>query len=154
MELKCPYFNNGDPIPEKYTCLGENINPPLEFINVPQTAQSLVLIIEEVDAATKPWIHWLVFNIRPSVRGIEEGCIPKYSMEGLSSNKTNGYEGFRPKYDSCTQNYHFRLFALNIRFYVSDEVDKEDMEVFMYGHIIDQAVLKGTINAAKLKMVS
>lgn len=154
MEITCPFFKNGEPIPEKYTCLGENINPPLDFIDVPKTAQSLVLIIEDIDATPKPWTHWLIFNILPSEKGIQEGRIPKFAMEGLSNNHTFGYEGPCPKYFKGTHHYLFRLIALNTRFYISGEVEREELEVFMDGHIIEEAVLMGTCTSKKLEMVS
>jgi len=40
MAITSPAFANGGAIPQKYTCNGASVNPPLEFVNVPQTAHS------------------------------------------------------------------------------------------------------------------
>ena len=69
MKITSPAFNNGEPIPVKYTCDGPNISPPLKFSDIPKGTQSMVLMVEDPDAPAKPWVHWLVFNIPPHVRG-------------------------------------------------------------------------------------
>jgi len=43
-------FQNNEKIPEKYTCRGKDINPPLKIENIPQKTQSLVLMIDDPDA--------------------------------------------------------------------------------------------------------
>lgn len=153
MKLKCPYFQHGESIPKQFTCLGENINPPLEFENVPKNAQSLVLVIEDIDASPKPWTHWLLFNILPTEPGIKEGRMPRHAMEGLSNNHTYGYEGPCPKYFNGTHRYVFKLIALDTRFYVSGDIEKEELDVFMNGHIIDEAILIGTCTSKMLETI-
>ena len=54
MQLKSRAFEDGGMIPVKFTCEGPNISPPLEFIDVPAEAKSLVLMIEDPDAEAKP----------------------------------------------------------------------------------------------------
>lgn len=63
MRLASPHFTNNELIPERFTCYGDNVNPMLEFHDIPAEAKSLVLIFEDVDAPANPWVHWLVFNI-------------------------------------------------------------------------------------------
>jgi phosphatidylethanolamine-binding protein (PEBP) family uncharacterized protein len=40
-------FESNSTIPKKYTCSGENINPPLELGGIPKEAKSLVLKIKK-----------------------------------------------------------------------------------------------------------
>src|SRR3989344_1764542 len=80
MNLKSSAFANGGEIPSKYTCDGENINPPLEISGVPKNAVSLILIVDDPDAikpAGKVWDHWIVWNIAPDVKNIDEDSIPE-----------------------------------------------------------------------------
>jgi phosphatidylethanolamine-binding protein (PEBP) family uncharacterized protein len=68
-------FSQGGHIPKKYSCEGENINPPLEISNIPDEAQTLALIVEDPDAPSGIFYHWLVWNIPPN-EPITEGYIP------------------------------------------------------------------------------
>jgi len=77
MELMSTAFADGDAIPSRYTCDGENINPPLTFSSIPEDVQSLVLIMEDPDVpkSIRPdgmWDHWVVFNIPPETTGVAE----------------------------------------------------------------------------------
>lgn len=60
MRLTSPTFKNNEPIPVKYTCDGEDINPPLEIADVPESAKSLVLIVDDPDAPAGTFTHWII----------------------------------------------------------------------------------------------
>src|SRR5476651_1677119 len=84
MKITSPAFEDQKNIPSKYTCTGENINPPLQFSDIPQEAKSLVLIVDDPDAPGGTWVHWVIYNITPSVTGIVEQAIPKDAIEANS----------------------------------------------------------------------
>lgn len=96
-------------IPPKYTCDGENINPPLDIKNLPKGTRSMALIVEDPDAPIGIWDHWVVWNIFPG-RRIKENTIP--GTEGINSFQTRNYLGPCPP--SGIHRYFFRVFALNI----------------------------------------
>src|SRR5437762_3345875 len=121
LELTCPEFKNGESIPQKYTCDGPNISPPLHIKKVPLNAKSLVLIIED-PSSTIPWVHWLVFNIPPSATEFKENNIPEGATEGLCNGNTFGYEGPCPPENKHT--YEFQLYALDIVLELKPESDK------------------------------
>lgn len=73
MKLTSTVFENNGLIPDKYTCDGEDVNPPLKIHDVPKNAKSLVLIIEDPDAPVGVWDHAIVFNIEPEFSEIREG---------------------------------------------------------------------------------
>ena len=147
MELKSPLFKHGEIIPEYYTCLGPNINPPLQIEDVPPNAKSLVLVFEDVDATPKPWTHWMLFNI-PVVTGIiKEGSIPKGAVESLANNHSFGYEGPCPKYFKGTHHYWFRIYALNTQLDLPAATEREEIEEKMKDHIIEKAELLGLCTA-------
>ena len=74
MELKIesPAFNEGDFIPSKYTCDDVNISPPLKFGESPSGTKSLALISDDPDAPMGTWVHWVMYNIPPTVQELPE----------------------------------------------------------------------------------
>jgi len=143
MEIKSPVFEHGEVVPEKYTCFGPNINPPLQFTNVPEGTQSLVLIFEDVDATPKPWTHWMIFNIPATVAEVSEGIVPEGAVEGLCNNHTFGYEGPCGKYFKGAHHYWFRLYALKTKLDLPAASEREDVEEKMQEHLLAKAELLG-----------
>jgi Raf kinase inhibitor-like YbhB/YbcL family protein len=142
MKLTSPAFEQNQPIPAKYTCDGANHNPPLTFTQVPEEAQSLVLVVEDLDAPMKVFTHWLVYNIPPSTQQIREHEVPPNSMEGVNDFGRRGYGGPCPP--SGTHRYVCRLFALNTRLDLPQGTTKEEVLATMKGREIASAELAGT----------
>lgn len=149
MEIVSPAFAPGEHIPRKYTCEGENISPPLDFIDVPLEAESLVLMIEDPDALAKPWVHWLVFNIPPQCGGFEEGRIPNGAQEGLCNGNTFGYEGPCPPTTEM-HTYLFKLYALGTVLLIPNESDRKAVLEAMEGCVLTSAVMVGTYIREKI----
>src|SRR3989344_6010715 len=82
MNIKSPAFVHNSSIPEKYTCDGDNVNPPLEISDVPSGAKSLALIVDDPDA-NPLWTHWVLWNISPSEREIKEASTTPSAVEGI-----------------------------------------------------------------------
>lgn len=141
MQITSPAFKNNDKIPEKYTCEGLNINPTLKFHDVPAGTKSLVLMVEDPDAAAKPWVHWLVFNIPLTAGGFIENSIPPGAIEGICNGGTVGYEGPCPP--KGLHQYLFKLYALDIILDIPDTSDRRTVLREMNGHVIAEAVLRG-----------
>ncbi len=141
MKISSPAFENNQFIPVKYTCDGEDINPPLQIENVPKEAKSLVLIVDDPDAPIGIWSHWVVFNIDPSVQFIEEDSSPEGAVEGLNDFKKHSYGGPCPP--SGTHHYYFRLYALDTTLDLSSEATREDVLEAIKGHILASAELIG-----------
>ncbi len=136
-------FEHDQEIPRPYTCLGPNISLPLQFEDLPEGTESLVLIFEDVDATPRPWTHWMVFNIPPSTVKTDEGTIPQGGVEGLANNHSFGYEGPCPRYFHGTHHYWLRLYALDRMLDLPANSERENVEQAMKGHILDQAELLG-----------
>ena len=94
MKITSSAFQNNKTIPSKYTCQGENLSPPLEFSNIPKNAKALVLIMDDPDAPSGTFTHWLVWNIPSKVTEIEEDerIRIKNTSKNLSSIKKNIYK--------------------------------------------------------------
>ena len=108
LKIDSPAFENEEMIPVKYTCQGENINPPLIIRDIPQGAKSLVLIMEDPDAPNGTFDHWLLWNI-PVSGTIDENT--KAGTSGINDFGKTGYGGPCPP--SGTHRYFFRVYALD-----------------------------------------
>jgi len=142
MKLTSPAFADKLPVPVKYTCKGSNVSPPLEFLDVPKDAKSLVLIIEDINAKTQ-WIHWLVYNIPASTSFFDEAKVPEGAIEGICNDGKKGYEGPCPKYFQGIHHYSFRLYALDTVLNVPAFADAKVIQSEMENHIIASAELTG-----------
>ena len=141
MELSSPVFKNNQKIPQKYTCDGENINPPFDIDNVPDDAKSLALIVEDPEAPGETWSHWILWNISPLTFKIKEGSLPKGVTQGLNDFQKHSYVGPCPP--SGIHHYHFRLFALDKIFDFKSSFERKDLEEGIKKNIIESAKLIG-----------
>lgn len=142
LKIESPAFNNEGMIPLKYTCDGENINPPLVITGIPENTKSLVLIVEDPDAPAGTWIHWTVWNISPATNEIPENSVPQGAVEGITDFGSPGYGGPCPP--SGKHRYFFKLYSLDITLDLAPSATVEDIEEAIQGHIIESAELMGT----------
>lgn len=141
MQIQSVMFQDNEFIPMQYTCEGENINPPLLFLEVPQEAVSLVLIVDDPDAISGLWTHWVVFNIPPDTHEIGEGSTPP-GIEGTTSYAKPGYGGPCPP-NEPVHHYRFKLYALDTMLDLDESATREQIETAMSTHVIDEAELIG-----------
>lgn len=145
MQLTSPLFEHEGFIPPEFTCDGEDHNPPLEFLGVPDGTESFVLFLEDVDVPRDiredgMWDHWIVFNVPGTVRKIDPGEEPIGQFgEGTTGNL--GYHGPCPP--DREHRYFFRLFALDTVLDLPDGAKKQEIMEAMKSHVLDEAVLMG-----------
>ena len=141
MKINSPAFENDQLIPSQHTCDGENISPPLVISGVPEKAKSLVLIVDDPDAPTGTWDHWLLWNIDPTTVIVEEDTIPEGAIQGTNGFSEQSYGGPCPPED--THRYFFKLYALDSELLLEETATSQEIEKVMEGHILDQAELIG-----------
>jgi len=146
LELKSPVFEEGGWIPEKYTCDGENVSPPLEWNGLPDGTASLALICDDPDAPMGTWVHWVVFNIPPETDGLPENVPPERELrqggrQGINDFRKIGYGGPCPP--GGTHRYYFKLYALDCSIDLPAGITKDNLVAAMEGHILEQAILMG-----------
>lgn len=141
MKITSPAFSFNQLIPVKYTGDGDDVSPPLNFSGIPKKTKSLVLIVDDPDAAAGDWVHWLVYNLPPDIKGFNEGKIPKGVEEGL--NGTGGIGWVGPCPPSGRHHYYFKLYALDQMLEFDQEADKTSLLEMMNSHILAQAELVG-----------
>lgn len=151
MQIASSAFENNGSIPIKYTCDGENINPPLHFIDVPLNAKSLVLFMDDPDVpkylkADGIFDHWVLYNIAPNTLEIPEGQNPRCQI-GLNSRNEKKYTGPCPP--DREHRYFFKLYALDNVLEIENDPTKSIIEQYMEGHILAKAILVGRYNKQK-----
>ena len=138
-------FSSGGEIPKKYGYKNDNVSPPIKIKGVPSDANSLALIMDDPDAMKavgRVWVHWIIWNIDPSISEISEGSSPSGSIEGKTDFGEIGYGGPAPPDKKHT--YIFKLFALKTKLDLKKGSTKAQLEKAMNGQILDQTILKGT----------
>ena len=141
MKLTSPAFQHQQRIPAKYTCDGQDINPQLQFADVPEAAESLVLIMDDPDAPRGTWVHWTVWNMDPQTSEIAENSTPPGAVQGMTDFRRPGYGGPCPP--SGTHRYFFKLYALGAKLNLPAKTDKSALEKAMEWHILARAELVG-----------
>jgi len=131
-------FDNNSKIPKRYTCDGDDINPPLEIKGIPKEAKSLVLIVDDPDAPRGTWEHWNVWNI-PIKNKIEENTIP--GIEGINDFGKHSYRGPCPPYG--VHRYFFKIYALDKKLSIHVHSRKKEVAKAMSNHIIAKGELIG-----------
>ena len=109
MKITSPDFTDGQSIPSRFTCDGEDVNPKLEIKDVPKTAKSLALVVDDPDAPMGTWTHWILVDIPANTK-----VIPQDSLIGRqikNSFKREDWGGPCPP--SGTHRYYFKLYALD-----------------------------------------
>lgn len=141
LRLTCPAFIPGGKIPKIYTCDGNppagGVSPPLIIEGVPEKAKSLALIVDDPDAPMGTWVHWIVWNIKPSQHKIEEDSVPNGAVLGTNSFNRLEYGGPCPP--SGIHRYFFRLYALDKMLDLPIGIEKDDLLEAMDGHILKKA---------------
>ncbi len=139
--ISSPLFADRGAIPPRYTCDGEDNNPPLSIENVPPEAKSLALIVTDPDAPKGTWVHWVVWGIDPKARDLREGSLPKGAVQGTNDFGKRRYGGPCPP--SGRHRYVFRLYALDAAVDPGAGATKARLEAAMKGHVLGKAELVG-----------
>jgi len=138
LTVSSPAFEHEGYIPEKYTCEGENINPPIRIKGIPKEAVSLVLIMDDPDAPSGVFDHWVVWNIRPT-EVINANNLP--GVAGKNSAGESRYKGPCPP--TGTHRYFFKVYAIDTLLDLGDDTDKKMVEQEIENHVIAYGELMG-----------
>ena len=140
-------FQEGGPIPSKYTCDGADVSPPLQWSAVPPTAKSLALIVDDPDAPAGTWVHWVFYDLPVSTTQLPED-VPKNARlalggkQGTNDFKKIGYGGPCPP--SGTHRYFFKLYALDSQTSLEPGATKDQLLNAMKDKVVAQGQLIGT----------
>jgi hypothetical protein len=146
IKLKSSAFREGEMIPKKHTCDGEDISPLLEWSPVPAACKSLALICDDPDSPTGTWVHWVIYNIPPQTNKLKEDVpvsrtLEDGSLQGINDFRKIGYGGPCPH--AGTHRYNFKLYALDAVLKLEAGATKAQLLRAMEGHILAQGQLMG-----------
>lgn len=143
LSLTSDAFQDGQPIPQQYSCDGANQSPALSWGEPPAGTQSFALVIDDPDAPKGTFRHWGVYDIPATARGIGGG--EHVGTEVDNDKGTPGYTGPCPPPGNGVHHYHFKLFALGVdKLGLPPGAKVADVETAAAGKAIAQGELIGT----------
>jgi len=146
-ELQTTALQTGEDIPQRFTCDGADVSPPLRWTEPPAGTASFALIVDDPDAPAGTWVHWLVYDLPATSRALPEGVaksqkFPAGARQGSNDFEKIGYGGPCPP-PGKAHRYFFKLYALDRRLDLKAGATKQELERAMKGHILTQAELMG-----------
>jgi len=149
LTLSSSAFAAGKSIPAEFSCKGRNISPALAWSGAPTNTASYALIVEDPDAPSGTFVHWVIYNIPAASSGLAQGVAQTPTLDdGTAQGKNSGnsqyYEGPCPP--SGTHRYFFRLYALDTRLNLAPGATAEQLRKAIQGHVLAQGELMGTFS--------
>jgi Raf kinase inhibitor-like YbhB/YbcL family protein len=154
MRIESSAFQDGAPIPKKFTQDGENISPPLAWSDAPPRTVSFALVMDDPDAPrAEPWVHWLLYGIPGQVTSLAENVPreellsnPDGALQGTNSWGPGniGYRGPSPPPGHGPHRYQFRIYALDARLDLEAGLRKEALLKAIAAHTLSEALVIGT----------
>ena len=150
LSLTSPAFKDGSAIPTQFTCDGQDRSPALSWSGAPDGTASFTLIVEDPDAPSGTFIHWVLYDIPAHVQSLPEGVAKGPTLASLGGAK-QGQTGFKgtPGYGGpCppkgpAHHYHFRLFAVDKPLGLAPGASRDDVVQAMRGHELARGELVG-----------
>ncbi len=148
IQITSTAFAEGQPIPDKYTCAGLNVSPPLQWANAPAGIKSFALIADDPDAPMGTWVHWVIYNLPPATAALAENTppspeLPDGSKQGVNDFRQTGYGGPCPP-PGKPHRYFFKIYALDTMLSLKSGATKKELLKAMDGHVLAQGQLMGT----------
>jgi len=146
--LQTNAFPSAGVIPAKYTCSGADLSPELSWNHAPASTRALVLIMDDPDAPSGTFTHWILYNLSSQEKQLPEN-LPKTeqvlaeALQGRNDFGRTGYGGPCPP-PGRPHRYFFKLYALDTKLNLKAGASRKEVEVAMKGHILGQAELMGT----------
>ncbi len=148
LTVSTPAFKPGDPIPEEYTCKGEDRSPALTWSKPPTGTRSLALIVEDPDAPVGVFTHWVLYNMPANLIALPGGLARDAQLAGTGTQGFNdfrhtGFNGPCPPAGK-PHRYYFRLYALDLEPNLPVGLNVAGLRTALQGHVLAQGELMGT----------
>ena len=148
MNISSTAFTEGGMVPQKYTCDGTDISPPLKWDAVPAGTKSIAIISDDPDAPVGTWVHWVLYDIPADTRQLPEDLPTESNVLGTASQGQNdfrklGYGGPAPP-PGKAHRYFFKLYAVDAKTGLSASSTKEEVLDAIEGHVLAKTQLMGT----------
>lgn len=148
LEVTSTAFEQGKAIPKEYTGDGKDVSPPLRWSEPPAETKSIALICDDPDTPRGTWVHWVLFNLPPETRELNEGIpaedtLPSGAKQGKNDFGSIGYGGPAPP-KGKPHRYFFKVYALSEELRLPPGATKSELVQAMNGHILAEGQLMGT----------
>jgi Raf kinase inhibitor-like YbhB/YbcL family protein len=140
--LTSPAFSDGENIPRRYSCEGDDLIPPLSWAGLPPDTAELAILFDDPDAPGGTFTHWVVWGIDPAAGGVTEGEVPEGAGQGANDFGRTGYGGPCPPRGS-SHRYYFTLFALSEGVSLKEGASAGDLKAAVEGKTLAKAQLWG-----------
>lgn len=149
--LNTPAFTDGGPIPLRHTCDGQDLSPPLAWSDPPGGAKSFALIMDDPDAPSGTFTHWVLFDVPAATRELAEGQRPGGTgQSGRNDFGRAGYGGPCPPRGHGSHRYGFTVYALDVATIgASGGAARDQVEQAIKGHLLGTAKLMGRYERKK-----
>ncbi len=146
LDIRSSAFHEGEFIPKKFTCDGEDVSPPLSWTHPPEGTKSIVLICDDPDAPMGTWVHWVLFGLSPDTLNLPEDIsngkeVLGGAKHGLNDFRKYGYGGPCPP--GGTHRYFFKLYAVDTEIGLKPGATKNEVHNAIKGHILEEGQLMG-----------
>lgn len=148
-QLTSPSFDDGQPIPPRYTCEGNDISPTLEWADAPAGTRSFALLCDDPDAPARTWHHWALYNIPARTNRLDQAFPTRRELgptkQGVNDFGHLGYGGPCPPPSHGPHHYRFRLLAVNVEdLSLPARPTCVQVETVATRHLLAEALLVGT----------
>lgn len=146
--LASPAFSEGGRIPDRHTCTAEDLSPRLNWSGVPSGTQSFALVVEDPDAPSGTFIHWVIYNLPATLTSLPEGVprteqLANGASQGIGDFGSIGYRGPCPPRGK-PHRYFFLLRALDTQLTPKPQMTRVQLEKEIQGHVLAEGRLMGT----------
>jgi Raf kinase inhibitor-like YbhB/YbcL family protein len=146
--LTSPAFSEGGVIPKRNAGDGDNLSPALSWSGYPVTTKCFVILVEDPDAPSGMFTHWILCNLPPEVNRLPEGLpekpkLPGIGFHGMNDARNTGYYGPCPP-PGKPHRYFFKIFALDQTLDLPSGRASAQVQKAMQDHILDTGSLMGT----------
>jgi Raf kinase inhibitor-like YbhB/YbcL family protein len=145
LQLITPAFSEGGAIPRRHTCDGADLSPALEWSGEPDGVRSFALIVDDPDAPSGTFNHWLLWDVPASIHSLPEGFKPgQTGRSGANDFGRLGYSGPCPPRGHGPHRYFFKLYALAVdTLNVPEGARRPSLERALRGNVLGEAQLMG-----------
>ncbi len=155
MKISSRAFREYEMMPAKYTCQGQDVSPPLSFSEVPEKTKSLALILVDPDAPSGKFVHWVIYNIPPETRELEENIkktdkLADGTLQGRNDFGRIGYGGPCPPFG--THRYYFKLYAIDTLLNLKPGAKETELLKVLFHHNIAEAHFMGKYSKQTVKV--
>ncbi len=147
-ELRSSAFSAGEAIPDRYTCAGADVSPPLEWANAPEETREFALVCEDPDAPGGTFTHWVLYSIPADRNQLPEDVpaeseLPWGGVQGRNDFGNFGYGGPCPPIGE-EHRYFFRLYALDRELDIPPGASRNQLLREIEDQALARAGLQGT----------